>query len=175
MSNLYIVYAAAFFYLVTIISVIPRRNNLIAEVGALRMKFFEPKTVGLRAIAIFLFAAAIIIVMTFRDFGLFVNAIICLCGILAANMAATELSMSGMAGIYDNFIINNNQKIKIAEITSLPTLEYENDEETTNVDFRTLRVILNDKTEKLLIFKDEAERKTALAILFELLPPSFRA
>ena len=56
------------------------------------------------------------------------------------------------------------------DVISLPTLAYENDPETTDVDFKTLRLILSNGNEQLVLFSSEEERKAAVELILEIAP-----
>nr|MCR5171769.1 hypothetical protein [Treponema sp.] len=94
--------------------------------------------------------------------------------LIAANMAVNETANSKLNGVYSNMIISQSQAIKYDDIESLPTLAYENDEETTMVDFASLEILLKDGRKTQLVFADETERaqvvQTILSVCKRLKP-----
>lgn len=89
-------------------------------------------------------------------------------------MAVNETANSKLNGVYSNMIISQSQAIKYDDIESLPTLAYENDEETTMVDFASLEILLKDGRKTQLVFADETERaqvvQTILSVCKRLKP-----
>ena len=147
-------------YVGILCSIPHRRKKIFARAGELRFPLkvaSSKKWVGIAALAFVL-----ILVVPLRNFGWFVNIVLLATALVAAELAAREASGCGKAGIYENMLISGTSAILWSEIYSLPTLAYENDPETTQVDFRTLRVILNNGTEQTIVFESEEERKAAL-------------
>jgi hypothetical protein len=90
--------------------------------------------------------------------------------IVATEIAAREAGGSGKAGIYEKMLVSGTTSLLWDNIYSLPTLAYENDEETTQVDFKSLRLLLNNGQESLILFSSEDERKKALETILNLAP-----
>ena len=108
--------------------------------------------------------------MPLRNYSWFVNIILLATALVAAEIAAREAAGCGKAGIYENMLISGTDSVLWNDVYSLPTLAYENDEETTQVDFKTLRVILNNGKENLILFSSEEERKQAVDLILKLAP-----
>lgn len=128
----------------------------------------------LKAIGVLLFGALLIAVVPMRNFPVYLSAVFLGVALIAANMAVNETANSKLNGVYSNMIISQSQAIKYDDIESLPTLAYENDEETTMVDFASLEILLKDGRKTQLVFADETERaqvvQTILSVCKRLKP-----
>ena len=67
-------------------------------------------------------------------------------------------------------IISDTTALKYDDILSLPTLSYENQEETVNVDFRLLEVLLKNGSKITLVFPDQQVRTEALEVILKQCP-----
>ena len=121
-------------------------------------------------VAIAVAAFILILIVPLRNYGWFVNIVLLGVALVATEIAARDASGSGKAGIYENMLISGTNAILWAEILSLPTLAYENDPETTQVDFKTLRIILKNGSENQILFESEEERKEAVDLILKLVP-----
>lgn len=160
--------AAAVVYAVLIASIPFRIKKIDREKGALLMQLkSEPP---FRNIAVLVIAALLIGIVPFRNFALYLGLIFDATALLAAWMSVKEIASSGRNGVFENMIISETTAICYDDILSLPTVSYENDEETTQVDFRILEVIPKKGRKIQLIFPDETTRNTALEFILKQCP-----
>lgn len=155
-------------YIVILCTIPHRRKKILREAG----KLILPLNVksSKKWIAIAFFAFILILVVPLRNYGWFVNIILLATAIVATEIAAREAGGSGKAGIYEKMLVSGTTSLLWDNIYSLPTLAYENDEETTQVDFKSLRLLLNNGQESLILFSSEDERKKALETILNLAP-----
>lgn len=161
--------AAALVGFIAILCTIPyRRKKIIAQAGSCLMTLKVKRSKKWVAIAVAAFI--LILIVPLRNYGWFVNIVLLGVALVATEIAARDASGSGKAGIYENMLISGTNAILWAEILSLPTLAYENDPETTQVDFKTLRIILKNGSENQILFESEEERKEAVDLILKLAP-----
>lgn len=155
-------------YLFLILQIPLRIKKLKKESGALLMEFSRPE--NFRTVLILLFCALLIFVVPMRDFAIYMSAIFLGVALIGCYMACKEISNSKLTGIYENIIISSSNSIKYEEIEALPTLAYENDPETTQVDFTVLEVLLKNGSKHQIIFNNESEREQAVKVITECCP-----
>lgn len=145
-----------------------RRKKIFSKAGrcVLPLRVSSSK----KWVAIAVLAFILILVVPLRNFGWFINIILLGTALFAAELAAREASGCGKAGIYENMLISGTSAVLWSEILSLPTLAYENDPETKQVDFKTLRVITQNGAEQLIVFNSEEERAKAVEEILKLAP-----
>ncbi|MBP3773213.1 MAG: hypothetical protein J6I53_11075 [Treponema sp.] len=152
-----------------ILSSVPhRRKKIIAQAGALLMPLSVPssrKWIGIAVLALIL-----ILVVPLRNYGWAVNVVLLGTALVAAEIAAREGSGCGKAGIYEKMLVSGTAALFWKDVISLPTLAYENDPETTDVDFKTLRLILSNGNEQLVLFSSEEERQAAVELILKIAP-----
>ena len=153
-------------YIGILCSIPRRRKKIFSQAGNLVLALKAKSSKKWLAIAIF--ALALVLLLPF--FGWFVNFILFGTALFATELAAREASGIGKAGIYENMLISGTDAVLWSDVYSLPTLAYENDPDTTQVDFKTLRVILNSGKENLILFESEEERKNAVETILRLAP-----
>lgn len=155
-------------YAVIMISIPSRTRKLRQNAG----QQFLPLQAASSAkwVLIAIFSAALIVIVPFRDMGLFVNVILLLTALIAAELAAREAANRGMSGVYKDAIVCGSQTIYFNNIASLPTLAYENDPDTTGNYKTSLNIILQNGNETTLVFADEKERTEAVKTILELVP-----
>ena len=160
---------AALLGFIGILCTIPhRRKKIVAQAGSCLMPLKVKSSKKWVAIAVAAFI--LILVVPLRNYGWFVNIVLLGVALVATEIAAREASGSGKAGIYEKMLISGTNAVLWEDILSLPTLAYENDPETTQVDFKTLRVILKNGIENQILFESEEERKQAVELILKLAP-----
>ena len=161
--------ALSLFSYIVILCTIPfRRKKILREAGKLILPLNVKSSKKWIAIAVATFI--LLLVVPLRNYSWFVNIVLLLTALVATEISAREASGSGKGGIYEKMLISGTSAVFWSEVYSLPTLSYENDEETTQVDFKTLRVLMNDGRENLILFSNEEERKLALETILKLVP-----
>ncbi len=154
---------------IALIACIPLKIKRIkAECGALKMKL--KSDFPMRSILIFVVSGALIGIVPLRDFPAYISVIFLLTALIGASIAAKEVANSGMNGVFENMIISDTTAIKYDDILSLPTVSYERQEDTSQVDFRLLEVLPKKGAKITLVFPDETVRNKALDIILEQCP-----
>ena len=154
---------------IAILCTIPhRRKKIFVQAGKCLMKLKVASSKKWLAIAVAAFI--LLLVVPLRNYSWFVNIVLLATALVATEIAAREASGCGKAGIYENMLISGTAALLWNDILSLPTLAYENDPETTQVDFKTLRIITNKGSEIQILFSSEEERKTAVETILKLVP-----
>lgn len=155
-------------YIGILASISFRRKKVFSQAGKclLPLKVASSK----KWVAIAVAAFILILVVPLRNYGWAINLILLGTALVATEIAAREAAGCGKAGIYENMLISGTAAILWSDVYSLPTLSYENDPETTQVDFKTLRVLSNSGAEQLILFESEEERAKAVALILELVP-----
>ncbi|MCR5724129.1 MAG: hypothetical protein K6G80_03490 [Treponema sp.] len=159
---------ALLLYIAVLVSIPVRRRRTLAAAGACLMPLSAPSSKKWVAIAVV--AGLVLLAVPLRNYGLVVSAVLLAAAVLGAEIAAREAAGSGRAGIYENMLILGTSAIRWSDIASLPTLSYEDDPDTTQVDKTTLRVLLEDGSEQLVLFSDEEERRRAVEKILERAP-----
>ena len=152
--------ACAAVYVFMVASIPLKIKKLKKESGELLLKLSGGS--ARKAIGVLVFGALLIAVVPLRSFPVYLSAVFLGAALIAANMAVNETANSRLNGVYSNMIISQSQAIKYDDIESLPTLAYENDEDTTMVDFTSLEILLKDGRKTQLVFADETERSQAV-------------
>lgn len=151
-----------------LISIPFRTKKLLSDAGTCVMLL--KKRSSIRWIFIAILSFCLIAVILFRNLGTFMNIIVCLCAIIAMHIGCKEGVSFKHDGIYENMIISGTFVIPYDEIMSLPTLSYEDNPDTTEVDKTTLQVVRKTGVQTLLIFSDETERSEAVKKIIEAEP-----
>ena len=154
---------------IAILCTIPhRRKKIFSQAGACVMSLKVAPSKKWVAIAVLAFI--LIAIVPLRNFGWFINIVLLGAALFATELAAREAAGTGKAGIYENMLISGTNAVLWNEILSLPTLAYENDEETTQVDFKALRVLTKNGAEQIIYFENEEERAKAVETILKLAP-----
>ncbi len=144
------------------------KKRVKSECGELKMQL--KSDFPLRSWLIFVVSAALIAAVASRNFALYLCVVFDITALIAAYIGSNEIVNSGLNGIFENMIISDTTAIKYDDILSLPTVAYEKDKETTQVDFRLLEVIPKKGAKITLVFPDENIRNEALKIILEQCP-----
>ena len=165
----YILAAVAAVVYVGILCWIPFRiKHLKNECGE---KLMELKAdFPFRSVAIFVVCGALIGVVPVRNFAPYLAAVFLATALIGEWMAAKQAANSGINGIFENMIISDTTAIRYDEILSLPTVAYENDEDTDQVDFTVLEVLPEHGAKIYLLFPDEEVRNKALKVILQQCP-----
>lgn len=151
-----------------IISIPFKIKKLKSECGELKMALRSD--FPLRSILTFAVCALLLGVIPFRNFQLYLSVVFILTALLGSSIASKQVVNSGINGIYENMIISDTTAIKYENILSLPTLSYENQKETTNVDFRLLEILTKNGAKITMFFPNEQTRNQALNVILEQCP-----
>ena len=157
---------AAFIFLIARIPFLVKKIK--GECGELKMEL--KSDFPLRSFLIFAVSAALIGIVPLRNFAFYLSVVFDLTALIAVNMASKNAAYAGINGIYQNMIISDTTAIKYSDILSLPTVAWEKQEETTQVDFRLLEVLPKNGGKITLVFPDENVRNQALAVILEQCP-----
>ncbi|WP_147615211.1 hypothetical protein [Treponema pectinovorum] len=141
-------------------------KRLKKECGKIKMEL--KSDFPIRSYAIFAVCAALIGIIPFRNFALYISVVFICTALIATALASRQVANSKMNGIFENMIISDTTAIKYEQILCLPTLAYEKDEDTSQVDFRLLEILPKKGSKITLVFPNEETRNKALdAILKE--------
>ena len=155
-------------FLGILISIPSRTNKLRKNAGILHLALKTPSPV--KSILILVFSAVLIVLVPLRNMGLFVNIVLLLTALIAAEMGIREFANLRIAGVYKDAIVSGTQTIYFNKITALPTLSYEDDPESTGNYKTSLNIVLENGTETTLVFADEEERTQAVKTILQLVP-----
>lgn len=167
--TLIIVATAALMY-VWILATIPfRAKKALSDTGKLLLPL--KNGMPLKVIFLFILAALIIAVIPMRNFALYLQVIFALAALVASRMGAQEAAGIGRAGIYENTIIFGTYVVPFDDILAIPTLAYEDDPDTVNVDKTTIEIIRKSTAATvILIFDDEEKRNEAVQVILKIRP-----
>lgn len=160
--------AGGVFYLALLASFFIRKKNVFSSAGKLLVKL--PGNVSVKDIVIFVFAAAMIFAVSIRSFAFYFNILFVLVALLAEEIAIKELLISKNAGVYEKKLLYGIYSFFYDEIEMFPTLAYEDDEETTEVDKRFLKVLLKDGKQIVLGFNNEEIRNKTVETILSIEP-----
>ena len=155
-------------YIALLLSIPLRRKRIIAVAGARLMPLSARSSRKWVLIAVV--AGFILLLVPLRNFGLVVSAVMLGAALLGAEIAAREAAGCGRAGIYEHMLISGTSAVLWEDIAALPTLAYEDDPDTTQVDKTALRLLLENGSEQLVLFADESERTRAVEQILALVP-----
>lgn len=155
-------------YIILLASFFIRRKFVILNAGKLLLKL--PGNVSLKDIVILIFAAAMIAAISIRNFAIYLDVMFVCVALLAEEIAIREMMVSNNAGVYEKKILYSSYSIFYDEMEMLPTLAYENDEETTGVDKRFLKVILKNGKQVEFGFSDEELRNNVVQTILSVEP-----
>lgn len=155
-------------YIILLASFFIRRKFVILNAGKLLLKL--PGNVSLKDIVILIFAAAMIATIAIRNFAIYLDVMFVCVALLAEEIAIREMMVSNNAGVYEKKILYSSYSIFYDEMEMLPTLAYENDEETTGVDKRFLKVILKNGKQVEFGFSDEELRNNVVQTILSVEP-----
>lgn len=155
-------------YIILLASFFIRRKFVILNAGKLLLKL--PGNVSLKDIVILIFAAAMITAISIRNFAIYLDVMFVCVALLAEEIAIREMMVSNNAGVYEKKILYSSYSIFYDEMEILPTLAYENDEETTGVDKRFLKVILKNGKQVEFGFSDEELRNNVVQTILSVEP-----
>lgn len=151
-----------------LISIPFRTKKLKSECGQLKMPL--KSDFPLRSFLTFAICGLLLGVIPFRTFAPYISGIFILTALLGTAIASKQVVNSGLNGIFEKMIISDTTALKYDDILSLPTLSYENQEETVNVDFRLLEVLLKNGSKITLVFPDQQVRTEALEVILKQCP-----
>lgn len=151
-----------------LLTVSGRIKKIKAESGALLMQLKSDSPV--KSIVILVLAAVLIGVVLLRKFPLHISIVFDAAALLATYVSVKDISTCKNNGVFENMIICDTTAIKYDDILSLPTVAYEKDAETTQVDFRLLEVLPKKGAKIQLIFPSEEIRNQALEIILKQCP-----
>lgn len=156
-------------YLGILLSIPFRTKKAMADAG----KMLLPLKNGIpfKVVCLFLLAALIIAVIPMRNFAFYLQVVFALVALMAARMGAQEAARIGHAGIYENTIISGTYVVRFDDILAIPTLAYEDDPDTVNVDKTTIEIIRKtDAQTVLLLFDSEEKRQEAVQTILKIRP-----
>lgn len=173
LSSIVMAAAGAAVYAGILISIPLRAKKLMHGCGEKILDIpTEPSTA--RHILIFIICALLIAVIPLRNFASYLNIIFIGTALFGTEITAREAILSRKNGIYANKIISGTYAIDYEQIEALPTLAYEDDPETTNVDRSALQIILKSGARLQLTFTTKELREDAVKAILSIRPELHR-
>lgn len=153
------------FYAALFVSYFVRRKFVTLNAGDLLLKL--PGNVPLKDIVIFIVCLAMIVIVPFRNFAFYLNVVFILVALIAEEMAVRDLMIANNAGVYSKKVLYGTYSIFFEEIELLPTIAYEDDPETTQVDKRWLKIILKNGNQIEFGFETAEERNKVVEVILQ--------
>ncbi|MBO4509282.1 MAG: hypothetical protein J5747_11690 [Spirochaetaceae bacterium] len=152
-----------------LVATIPmRKKKLDAKLGNCLIPLTQKKSTLF--LAVLVLAPLIIAFQWFRVFAFYIQVILCLCSVLAIELAVRDKVLGSKCGVYENALIVDGRLLIKEDITALPTLEYEKESEAFNGDngdfYRKALQIVTEKNGVIFVgFSSEEERNSAVDII----------
>lgn len=111
---------------------------------------------------------AVIFIMRFRSFQLYITVLIDVACVLGINLAVRETIYRRASGVYENALITDGELLPREEILSVPVLDYEQDENgesSENAYENTLKIVTEKSGVKWIAFASAEEKQAVLTIL----------
>lgn len=160
-----LIFASFIIYLIILVTIPIRRRYILSKLGKIRVRVLKKNT-KMQVLCV-LIAGIVILLLLFRDFGIFVNLIICLTAILAAAMSSEDASLSSFAGLYEKGIIGEGHFLLVSEMFSILEPDSFVSQETAS---RTLRIQTVKKGIVTFTFALQEEKKAVFESLLEICP-----
>ncbi len=143
-----------------LISIPFRRKRLLSKAGNLVFKLSDDFPI--RPILIFFVCLVLIAVLPFRSFQLHIEIIFLLVALIGTEITVRSVASYKINGVYDKMVIHDTYAIEYDDIGCLPTVSYEDDPETENVDKRFLEILRQNGAQVILGFESEELRGKVL-------------
>lgn len=176
MSIQLIIRLVSYFIFVLLLTTIKLRNNKIKQrIGVLLLPL--PAKRHKLVVVVFIIAPLLIVLQRFRSFELYMSIVLSACALLGTEIGIRDLVLGGMTGVYENGIVIDSRYIPYDSISSLPTLAYENDSDTTPTETlaadaketaaKTLKIVTEKSGITFVGFDSAENRNAAVAIILE--------
>lgn len=163
-----LVLISSLIFLGFLISIPSRIKSLKNKTGKLILSLKQEWP--LRSVLCLVFAGLLNFIILFRNFEIYMVVVFLCVALIATYLSTKNIVNSKFSGVYENMIISETTVIKYDDILSLPTVAYENDPDTTMVDWRVIEVLTKSGNKIQLIFSNEEERKQVLTEILKQCP-----
>ncbi len=129
-------------------------------------------------IPVIVFSVLVIALQFFREFQLYINAVLDVAAFLAVFISGRDFILQKNAGLYNSALICDGRIIKKSDVVALPTLEYEESEEfkkekesdefsadAYETAMKSLKVVTNSHGTFFVGFSSMEERAKAVEIM----------
>lgn len=164
-SRTLIVFACFIVYLAILVTVPIRRCYILSKLGKVRVGVSKKNT-RMQVFCVVI-AGIVLVLLFFKDFGFFVNLIICLTAILAAAMSSEDASLSSFAGLYEKGIVGDGHFLLIPEMFSILEPDCSVSQEDAS---RILRIQTVKKGIVTFVFILPEEKEAVYESLIEICP-----
>lgn len=144
-----------------------RRAKMLRKAGERELPV-KPRMLKF-AVVVLVCCPLLILLVLFRDMGIFVNCIMCAIGILGTEMAVREVMTSKCSGVYANGLVAEGQFIPFADILGIPFLSLPKNQQDVH-DTGVLELVTKKRTNMQIIYSNEDECRRVIEKLVELEP-----
>jgi hypothetical protein len=162
-----IVAVSLFAYTLLVATLSSRRTGMLRKAG-IRELPVKPRMLKF-AVAVLVCCPLLMLLVLFRDMGIFVDFIMCAIGILGTEMAVREVMTSKCSGVYTNGIIAEGQFIPFSDIVGIPFLSLPENQQAVH-DTGVLDLVTKKRTNMQIIYGNEDECRRVIDKLIELEP-----
>lgn len=159
----------AFLVYILLLATWPARKNKICTALGNCILPLQRKKSSL-FILVVIFAPVLILLTYFRNFGTMINFVLCASAILAVEVSIRDNVYNRLSGIYKNGMIVDGRYFLFNQITALPELGYEKEDEDLEKDELYLRSmkIVTEKTGIIYVgFANVTEKENAIKTILE--------
>jgi hypothetical protein len=109
---------------------------------------------------------AVIAILRFRSFQLYITVIIDIACVLGINLSVRESVNRRASGVYERALITDGELFYRENIIAIPELNYDKDEETSEYAYKnTLKIVTTKGGETWIAFADAEEKEAVLNIV----------
>jgi hypothetical protein len=121
------------------------------------------------AVVVLVCCPLLILLVLFRDMGIFVNCVMCAIGLLGTEMAVREVMTAKCSGVYTNGLVAEGQFLPFADIFGIPFLALPKSKQSLH-DSGVLELVTRKRTNLQIIYSSEDECRLVIEKLVELEP-----
>ncbi|MCK9169374.1 MAG: hypothetical protein M0P01_03090 [Treponema sp.] len=163
-----IIVAAAFCAYALLVATLPlRRSKMLKKAGTLELPV-KPRLLKF-AVIVLVCCPLLILLVLFRDMGVFIDGIMCAIAILGTEMAIHEVMTAKCSGVYTNGIVAEGQLIPFSDIVGVPLLSLPENQQALH-DTGVLDLVTKKRTNMQIIYSNEDECRRVIDKLVELEP-----
>lgn len=153
-----------------------RSKKLLSKCGNLVVEL--PRKKSNKLVLVFILAILMVVIQRFRSFEIYIHIILSLCAILGLEIVMRDAVCRKLNGVYENALIVDSRFLLFSSIAALPTLEYENDPDSTDYEdsfaqdaaetaAKTLQIVTNNAGAIFVGFDSAEDRDKAVAAILE--------
>ncbi|MFA6856129.1 MAG: hypothetical protein WCR31_02870 [Treponema sp.] len=144
-----------------------RRTKMLKKAGTRELPV-KPRLLKF-AVIVLVCCPLLMLLVLFRDMGIFIDCVMCAIGILGAEMAIREVMTAKCSGVYTNGIVVEGQLIPFADIVGIPFLSLPENQQALH-DSGVLDLVTKKHTNMQIIYSNEDECRRVIDKLIELEP-----